>query len=96
MKLSNDMQDEMNKLRQMTEQDIDYSDISETDESWFASATLALGLASVGQKSKISMMLDHDVLDYFKASGKGYQTRINAVLKGYVWSKRHLTPSPSP
>lgn len=35
-------------------------------------------------KQAVSIRLDEDVLDYFKAGGRGYQTRINAVLKSYV------------
>lgn len=35
-------------------------------------------------KSQITLRLDADVLDWFKAGGKGYQTRINAVLRAYV------------
>jgi len=34
-------------------------------------------------KNAVSIRLDSDVLDFFKASGKGYQTRINAVLRAY-------------
>lgn len=35
-------------------------------------------------KRAVSMRLDQDVLDYFKAGGKGYQTRINTVLRSYM------------
>lgn len=35
-------------------------------------------------KNAISIRLDSDVLDFFKATGKGYQTRINAVLRHYM------------
>lgn len=35
-------------------------------------------------KKSISIRLDEDVIDFFKASGKGYQTRINAVLRHYM------------
>lgn len=35
-------------------------------------------------KQMISLRLDADVLDFFKAQGKGYQTRINAVLRAYM------------
>ena len=38
----------------------------------------------VESKQAVSIRLDEDVLDYFKAGGRGYQTRINAVLKSYV------------
>jgi uncharacterized protein (DUF4415 family) len=33
--------------------------------------------------------LDAEVVDYFKAGGSGYQSRINAVLLGYVRSQQH-------
>jgi uncharacterized protein (DUF4415 family) len=35
------------------------------------------------RKAPISLRLDADVLDWFKAQGPGYQTRINAILKAY-------------
>jgi uncharacterized protein (DUF4415 family) len=35
-------------------------------------------------KNPVSIRLDSDVLDFFKASGKGYQTRINAVLRHFM------------
>lgn len=34
-------------------------------------------------KAHASLRLDADVLDWFKAQGRGYQTRINAVLRSY-------------
>jgi uncharacterized protein (DUF4415 family) len=34
-------------------------------------------------KQAISLRLDSDLLDWFKSFGKGYQTRINAVLRSY-------------
>lgn len=36
------------------------------------------------QKTAISIRLDDDIVDFFKSTGKGYQTRINAVLRHYV------------
>jgi uncharacterized protein (DUF4415 family) len=35
-------------------------------------------------KEQITLRLDAEVLRYFRSSGTGYQTRINAVLKSYV------------
>jgi uncharacterized protein (DUF4415 family) len=39
-------------------------------------------------KVPVSIRLDAEVLDYFKAGGRGYQSRINAVLLGYVRSQQ--------
>lgn len=38
-------------------------------------------------KNAISIRLDTDVIDFFKSEGKGYQTRINAVLRHYMQEK---------
>ena len=40
-------------------------------------------LPSAPRKAAISLRLDAEVLDWFKAQGPGYQTRINAILKAY-------------
>lgn len=39
-------------------------------------------------KNPVSIRLDSDVLDFFKATGKGYQTRINAVLRHFMQESR--------
>ena len=39
-------------------------------------------------KKAVSVRLDQDVIDFFKAEGRGYQTRINAVLRSYMLAKR--------
>ncbi|MEH3118680.1 MAG: BrnA antitoxin family protein [Methylorubrum populi] len=38
-------------------------------------------------KEQITLRLDPDVLRHFRSTGKGYQSRINAVLKSYVRAK---------
>ena len=42
------------------------------------------GLSAAPRKAAISLRLDADVLDWFRAQGSGYQTRINAVLRAYM------------
>jgi uncharacterized protein (DUF4415 family) len=39
-------------------------------------------------KDHINIRVDHDVLEWFKASGKGYQTLMNNVLRAFVQSRR--------
>ena len=41
------------------------------------------GLVPLPAKASISLRIDADVLDWFKAQGPGYQTRINAVLRAF-------------
>ena len=40
-------------------------------------------------KQQITLRIDADVLEFFKHTGKRYQTRMNAVLRAYV--KQHKT-----
>jgi len=40
------------------------------------------------RKRDVHIRLDADVLDWFRAQGKGYQTRINAVLRAFVEARR--------
>ena len=32
----------------------------------------------------MTLRLDSDILEWFKSKGKGYQTKINAVLRSYI------------
>ncbi len=41
------------------------------------------GLAPLPPKASISLRVDQDVLEWFKAQGTGYQTRINTVLRAF-------------
>jgi len=41
------------------------------------------GLPKAARKAAISLRVDPEVLEWFKAQGPGYQTRINAVLRAY-------------
>ena len=64
----------------MTDEDIDTSDIPLLDDDFFARAELRLP----EPKQSVTIRLDADVVEWFKAQGKGYQTRINAVLRRYM------------
>ena len=39
-------------------------------------------------KKAVSIRLDKEVLEYFRQDGRGYQTRINAVLRSFVASQK--------
>jgi uncharacterized protein (DUF4415 family) len=40
-------------------------------------------------KAVLHMRIDRHVLEFFRQSGSGYQTRINAVLRAYVKGQEH-------
>lgn len=39
-------------------------------------------------KKPVGLKLDDDILSWFKSQGRGYQTRINAVLRRYIEAQR--------
>jgi uncharacterized protein (DUF4415 family) len=61
----------------MKDADIDYSDIPALDKSFFTKAMEAWPPA----KQQLTIRLDADVLNWLKANGRGYQTRINRILR---------------
>ncbi len=71
---------DLKKLDKIKNSEIDYSDIPPLDESFFKKKTVRLPQ----KKDSITLRIDHDVLEFFKHNGRGYQTLINAVLKLYV------------
>ena len=67
------------RLDQIKEEAIDYSDIAKLDDAFFKNAELKLPA-----KQAVTIRLDSDVLTWFKSQGKGYQTRINQLLRRYM------------
>jgi uncharacterized protein (DUF4415 family) len=72
----------MERLRKMRDEDIDYSDIPKLDENFFKNAKVILPIP----KEAISIRIDRDLLKWLKSQGRGYQTRINAILRLYAES----------
>jgi uncharacterized protein (DUF4415 family) len=68
----------------MKDEDIDLSDIPEMNDEFFRNAALMMP----EPKASVTLRVDREVLDWFKSRGKGYQTRMNAVLKAYVAAHR--------
>jgi uncharacterized protein (DUF4415 family) len=50
----------------------------------FARAVVRKGLKPVPRKTLLSLRIDSDVLDWFRAQGPGYQSRMNALLRAYM------------
>ena len=44
------------------------------------------------RKKLISLRVDPEVIEFFKAQGPGYQTRMNAVLTAYMQVKKEMEP----
>lgn len=68
------------KLHRKDDKDIDYSDIPKTDAQFWKQAEIVMP----HHKIHLSVRFDEDVVEYFKERGRGYQSRMNAILRSYV------------
>jgi len=82
--ISSKSRTELERLAKMKDSDIDLSDIPEISLEKFAKAVIRKGLKPVPKKSQVTLRIDADVLEWFKGTGKGYQTRINTLLRTYM------------
>jgi uncharacterized protein (DUF4415 family) len=76
------------RLCQMSDAEVHESimadpDVTPTDEEFWASAEVVLPQ----RKPTVTIRLDADVLEWLKSQGKGYQTRINSILRAYMNAK---------
>lgn len=86
-KLTEELQEEIRKLQEMPDEEIDYSDIPPVAD-W--------GKAVVGRfyrpiKETVTIRLDADVLAWLKQGGKGYQTRVNSILRAVMEQQQKKT-----
>jgi uncharacterized protein (DUF4415 family) len=65
----------------LTDEELEAS-IDHEDEGEFDWDNVIIGIPL--PKRQITLRLDGDIIDAFKAQGSGYQTRINNVLRSYV------------
>jgi uncharacterized protein (DUF4415 family) len=76
-----DREPTMEELAAMTDEDIDFSDIPETDEEFWKNAVLVMP----DRTKAVTLRIKSSVIDAFKEAGtRGYQTRMNAVLETYA------------
>ena len=71
------------EARRLDAMPIDYSDIPELGAEFFTKATVPWPPV----KHQLTIRLDADVLEWLKANGRGYQTRINRILRAAMESQ---------
>lgn len=78
------------KVRNMSDAEIEKAAQSDSDNPlWTDEMFEAAVLQIPNKKIPIHIYLDKEVVTWFKSRGKGYQTRINSVLKTYV--SKHIS-----
>ncbi|RUM94725.1 MAG: hypothetical protein DSZ28_01720 [Thiothrix sp.] len=78
--LNKDQHDEITRLADLPDNKIDSSDIPEKT-NW---TDVEIGQFYSPVKKQITLRLDIDMLEWFKAQGERYQTRINQALREYM------------
>jgi uncharacterized protein (DUF4415 family) len=77
--LTSEQRSNLKALTARPDSEIDYSDIPPlTEELWIKAAR---GRFYKPTKRQITARVDADVLEWLKSGGKGYQSRINAILR---------------
>jgi uncharacterized protein (DUF4415 family) len=77
---------DLTRVDALGDEEIDYSeipDLSALGEEFWKKAVVK----RAEPKAQVTIRLDREVLDWFKSQGKGYQSRINAVLRAYKESR---------
>ena len=73
------------RLDAMTEEELEAA-IDRDEEGAFDWSTVQVGIP--GPKQQLTVRFDADVVEWFKAQGAGYQTRMNAVLRSFVEAQK--------
>jgi len=77
-------QTDWQRVDALADEDIDTSEHPEMTPEMFARAVAREGLKPYRRKQQVTLRIDADVLRWFRAQGKGYQSRINALLRAYM------------
>ncbi|HYB56770.1 MAG TPA: BrnA antitoxin family protein [Alphaproteobacteria bacterium] len=76
------------RVRRLTERDIARAAAGDPDAAMTTAADWANARVVWPRgKSPVTLRLDNDVLEWFRKKGRGYQTRINAVLRAFIDAK---------
>ncbi len=79
----------LDALAALPDDQIDTSDLPELPNMEWRPRTVYVGLMpGPGRKKSVTIRLDEDVVKWFKRQGKGWQTKMNWVLRLYFASHR--------
>lgn len=79
------------RIDAMEDEDIDLSEIPEVTPEMFARGVLRRNFQPIPPKKQITLRIDSDVVEWYKKQGRGYQTRINSLLRAYMKEHKRKT-----
>lgn len=78
------------RVKKLSDEEIEKAAQSDPNNPIWTDEMFALArLHEPHTKVPVHMYLDEEIVTWFKSEGKGYQTRINSVLKSYVLKHLH-------
>lgn len=70
----------LEQIAALSDSEIDYTDIPELDEAFWENAVIVEPEGT----QQITLRVKKSVVEAYKATGKGYQTRMNSALESYA------------
>ncbi len=77
------------RIKAMSDEDVERATANDPDwddvpHDWYERAELVIPKSKV----PISIRLDADLIEHFRSTGRGWQTRINAILRAYTEARK--------
>lgn len=79
---------DLKRIDRLKDSDIDYSDSPALSDAFLTKAALVWPPG----KQQLTVRIDTDVLTWLKSMGKGYQSRLNHILRVAMESQERKTP----
>lgn len=86
-KIPESIRKELAALAAKPENDIDFSDLPATKEQDWQGAQRGKFYRPI--KRQLTVRIDADVLEWLKSQGKGYQSRLNHILRSAMLKNDH-------
>ncbi len=74
------------ELAAMPDEDINTDDIPELNDAFWKNARVRYPAEG---KERLTVRFDEDMVQWFRSQGRGYQTKMNAVLRSFYEAHRN-------
>ncbi len=79
---------DIERLRNMKDEDIDYSDIPKITAEMFSNPIIRKKFKPIPKKNQENFPIDRDIIEFFKSQEFNYPAKINQLLREYMESQQ--------
>jgi uncharacterized protein (DUF4415 family) len=79
---------DIERLRNMKDEEIDFSDIPPTTPEMWENGILRKGFKPIPKKSQENLPIDRDIIEFFKSQDFNYSAKINQLLREYMEAEK--------